>query len=62
MLSTSISADIYSLGATFHFLLTGEPPFPDGTIAQKLIKHQTAKPKAVTDLPRTFPKASPKWC
>jgi serine/threonine protein kinase len=34
-------ADIYSLGATFYFLLTGKPPFPDGTVAQKLIKHQT---------------------
>jgi serine/threonine protein kinase len=40
-----IRADIYSLGATFYFLLTGKPPFPDGTVAQKLIWHQTRQPK-----------------
>jgi eukaryotic-like serine/threonine-protein kinase len=37
-------ADIYSLGATFYFLLAGHPPFPDGTISQKLISHQTKEP------------------
>ena len=40
-----VRADIYSLGATFYFLLTGKPPFPDGTVAQKLIWHQTRQPK-----------------
>jgi serine/threonine protein kinase len=37
-------ADIYSLGATFYYLLAGHPPFPDGTISQKLISHQTKEP------------------
>ena len=36
-----VRADIYSLGATFYFLLAGHPPFPDGTVSQKLIAHQT---------------------
>lgn len=37
-------ADIYSLGCTFYFALTGHPPFPDGTLPQRLMKHQTAEP------------------
>lgn len=45
-----IRADLYSLGATFYFLLAGHPPFPDGTIAQKLIAHQTKEPTPIRQL------------
>ncbi|HYH66439.1 MAG TPA: hypothetical protein VD866_17230, partial [Urbifossiella sp.] len=38
---------IYSLGGTLYFLLTGQTPFPDGTIAAKLVAHQTRDPKPV---------------
>ena len=48
--TVDIRADIYSLGATFYFLLTGSAVFPDGTIPQKLLWHQQREPKPVRDI------------
>ncbi|WP_052640107.1 serine/threonine protein kinase [Zavarzinella formosa] len=45
-----VRADLYSLGATFYFLLAGHPPFPEGTISQKLIAHQTKKPTPIRQI------------
>ena len=46
--------DIYSLGCTLYFMLTGDAPFPQGTIPQRLMQHQSAEP---TDIRKFRPDA-----
>lgn len=42
-------ADIYSLGCTLYFALTGKVPYPDESIRAKLHGHCKGKPKPITD-------------
>jgi serine/threonine protein kinase len=48
--NVDIRADIYSLGMTFYFLLTGTYPFPEGSVAQKLMWHQLRQPRPIRDV------------
>jgi len=53
--SADVRSDLYSLGCTFYFMLTGRPPFPEGTVLQKLLQHQGDEPpdprRLCADLP-----------
>ena len=64
-MEVDIRADIYSLGGTLYYILTGKVPFEGGNPTEKLLKHCTEPPPAL--LPRR-PDAPPQveqiihWC
>jgi serine/threonine-protein kinase len=52
-----VRSDLYSLGCTMYHMLTGQPPFADGTVLQKLLQHQEEPPPDVRDKNPTVPAA-----
>jgi len=53
------SADIYSLGCTLYYVVTGQVPFPGGTRREKMQKHLSGTPPPVIEL---APHLSPEFC
>jgi serine/threonine protein kinase len=45
--AVDIRSDLYGLGCTFYYLLTGQVPFPGGTALEKLARHASDTPEPV---------------
>ena len=55
--ATSIQSDIYSLGCTFYYFLTGVAAYPGGDITDKLTRHARSPVPDVRDLRPDVPAA-----
>jgi serine/threonine protein kinase len=50
-------ADVYGLGCTLYFVLSGRPPFPGGTSKEKMQRQREEQPPPLTELNPAVPAA-----
>jgi serine/threonine protein kinase len=55
--AVDIRSDLYGLGCTFYYLLTGRVPYPSDSWAEKLLHHQFDQAEAVRALRLDIPEA-----
>ena len=57
--TADIRADIYTLGCVLYQRLTGQPPFPDKSVLNTVMRHATEPPRPLSDfLPRRAGRAA----
>lgn len=54
-LKVDARSDIYSLGCTLYYALTGSPPFAGGNALQKMLKHRLDPPRPVCEVNPSVP-------
>ncbi len=54
--TADVRSDLYSLGCTLYFMLSGTPPFPNGTVLQKLLSHSSDKRPDIRESRSDLPK------
>src|SRR5215213_6530047 len=47
--AVDVRSDIYSLGCVLYHTLTGQPPFPDKSILNQVMRHATEPPRPLAD-------------
>jgi eukaryotic-like serine/threonine-protein kinase len=55
--AADIRSDLYGLGCTFYYLLTGQVPFAGGNTLEKLVRHSSVDPDPVESLRPDIPPA-----
>ena len=53
--AADIRSDLYSLGCTFYHMLAGHPPFPEGSLIERLTKHVRVEPQDIRQLNSEVP-------
>src|SRR5206468_2888856 len=53
--AADIRSDIYSLGCTFFHMLAGDPPFPQGSLPERLNHHLKTEPPDICQLNPAVP-------
>ncbi|WP_020468606.1 serine/threonine-protein kinase [Zavarzinella formosa] len=53
--SVDVRSDLYSLGCTFYYLLTGAVPFPGGSALEKIVRHYSDEPTDIRTLRPEIP-------